>query len=175
MGYLLAKDVVASLGLTPRAIGTLIKVGLLNPSPVGTALDFSPSEVNKLSRRLNAQKVTLHGAVWVVRLGPPNETGDPAHPFTGWNENWDEDRKANAASRWWRIARPETYVGHALVATVGHFCVGVWNIVGGETNEHGDASFITAKPTSRQRRDFENRSWDLGPGPVVLHFDAQYS
>lgn len=161
-----AAETAAELGLTARALGTLREVGLVSATPEGTALRYERAEVDALKRR-SAPPDDAPTAL-IVRLGVGRfDKGEKR--WVGWRSGWPDERRADAARRWWRIAQPESYTGRALVAVIGEWVVDVWSITGGRSLR-GMSEFHLSNANEEQVAAYSDKRIKLGPGPVVMRF-----
>jgi hypothetical protein len=168
-----AAEVGGRLRIVPRSVATLQKMGVLSSQPRGTARIFSEERVAELELRkpppLNAP------AAWVVRLGPPLSVTDDDGQVRqiGWRavSNADEqDEQDEAMGRYWKIARPNSYVGEALVGVApGGFVVAVRRIVRGYSSWQG-ARFELEAPTPEQADAYLDRRFEAMAGPVLFHY-----
>lgn len=161
-----AAEAAHELGLTARALGSLREAGLVNAAPEGTALRYDRERIEELKSR-TAPPDDAPTAL-VVRLGVGHYDKREGR-WVGWKKSWSKERQAAAARRWWRIAQPASYKGMPLVALVGEWVVGVWNITDGRTSR-GMSEFYLSSATEDQMAAYSERRIKLGRGPVVMRY-----
>lgn len=162
-------EVEMQLGINRPALKKLVACGLLpEGTREGRVIRYPSAPVDALS--MWEAPPTNGGGALVVHMGTPAR--DPwADRWIGWNEEWSEATKREAARGVWQIADPDARVGRALVAAVSTFTVGAWLITGYIPGRY--TAFELAEITPDEvRRDWENKRIEVKPGSLISYRDG---
>lgn len=110
--------------------------------PEGGAKASKPYRFDRAVVDTLAEDLGPNSPALIVRMGAPGESNGR---LIGWSEDYSDLEKRDAASRWWRVRDPESWVGLPLLATVAEWVVGTWCIVSAKKNEFGYVEFELAE------------------------------
>ena len=156
--FLLRDRVTEQLGVSRSTLVRLDAAGVTRGNKVGNTNVYDAQWIRQLAERPVIDTDHCPEAV-VVRLGFPKPDPDRDTGWQGWHQDWPRKVKQGAARRWWRIARPQYLIGHALLPVVGGFVLDVWNITDARIASDDDterSKFELSPPTPEQLKYFKD-------------------
>jgi len=145
----------------------LLESGMARPSNsfVDGKPVFDEAEFMELASRPFIDTADCPAAV-VVKLGAPRQDVE-GRPI-GYSTTYDGKTLAEAYRKYWRVAKPHTHIGKALVATYAGFVVGVAEITDAIPLPHSDrVEFVIEPAKTSVRQAFENHRLKTRQGSVV--------
>lgn len=166
MELISGRDVETALSIATRERWRYAQTGIL--IPIGTLKKADVYDKADVDRLCPPQRmpITPPRPSIAVRLAEPKQRDDSTDPddWMGWNEAWTDNRKMEAARKYWAVADPDALIGGALIAIVGRFIVGAWRIL--EAPSERDKIAFKVKPDPKLSY-LEAGTIELGRGPLT--------